>query len=627
VNSQEPNEPRGWLLLLLLLVVLAGIYAPTLGAPLVWDDSRLILESPAIRSLDLRHAFLEPFWFGVPGEAGSAAFFRPLSSLSLGLDYHIHGDNPAGYHLSNVVFHLLSTSTLFALLRRRGSRASAAVVLTLCWACLPRLTEGVAWISGRGDVLAGMFTLFSLLAYRAGSLPRLALAGVLALCAVLSKESGLAAFAALGVLELARRRADPKQAASALGWLCLGLPALIYGALRLNAGASAGDGLPLPPGLHAWAILEALGRYAGMLLDPFQPRTFMGRIGKPDFAFVALGGLVVVSGVWLAGRLRYASAETRAFTLLGVLPLLLVVHVLRLPVMVVASDRYLYLPTLGLLLAAAPSLARAFELRRWLVGVAVAFGVACAVRTVSRVGDYEEVATFWMAAARGAPREAMPLVELGSAAYRAGCFPEAADFYERALALHDLATPRAVENAALLASVTGKHEQAARLGDVLLQRFPGVAALELRRATIALSALDFEAARVHGVRAAELDHDFKQARGFLHMLVEVRSVWQRVEAGELPLEARLGVEMRALRYPEVVESLRRLLEQPAVDDATLRSGLDFVLRVGTPEDARELFGRYLAQHTPRDRAELGAAVRQRVETAENLRRRLRELPR
>src|SRR5437667_5293491 len=77
VTNAESSEPRGWLLLALLLVVLAAVYAPTLGAPLVWDDTRLILESAPIRSLELRHAFLEPFWPGTPGEPGTIAFFRP----------------------------------------------------------------------------------------------------------------------------------------------------------------------------------------------------------------------------------------------------------------------------------------------------------------------------------------------------------------------------------------------------------------------------------------------------------------------------------------------------------------------------------------------------------------------
>src|SRR5207244_5715598 len=146
VTNAESSEPRGWLLLALWLVVLAAVYAPTLGAPLVWDDTRLILESAPIRSLELRHAFLEPFWPGTPGEPGTIAFFRPLTSLSLGLDYRVHGVNPAGYHLSNVVFHLLSTGALFALLRRRKLAVRQCFVITLCWAFLPRLTEGVAWI-------------------------------------------------------------------------------------------------------------------------------------------------------------------------------------------------------------------------------------------------------------------------------------------------------------------------------------------------------------------------------------------------------------------------------------------------------------------------------------------------
>ena len=618
--------PRGWLLLATLLAVLLVVYAPTLGAPFVWDDSRLVLDSPEIRSLDLGHAFLKPFWFGAPGEAGSSAFFRPLTSLSFGVDYRLHGDNPAGYHLSNLVFHLLSTSALFALLRRRGLGAEAAVALAAWWALLPRLTEGVAWISGRGDTLAGLFALGALVAFRSDNATRLVLAGLLALCSVLSKESGMATFAALGGLYWAAGRDASSRVSRSTAALALGLPLALYAALRLNAGASAGEALPLPKSLRAYATLEAVGRYASMFADAFRPRTFMGRLGRPDWWFVAFGAVALLLLMACLPRLRRAAPETLAYAALLWLPLALVVHVVPLPVTVVASDRYLYLPTLGLVLSVAMSFGAQLASKRWLLALPLTLAVAGAVSVVARVGDYTDEAAFWIAAARGAPREATPVVELGTQAYNAGCYAEASRLYERALLLQDWSSPRGLENAALIASMSGDRVRAAQLGELLLLRFPRVASLELRRARLALAALEFDTARAHARRALSLAPRFKEAWSFLRMLDDVQRVWLQTESGAAPAEARLGVDMRALRYPEAVRTLQGLLAQPATDERVSREGLLFVLRMGRVEDAAALLPLYRVHYPAVDMTPFVNALKARAETAANLRRQLRELP-
>ena len=625
VSVAKPG-PRGWLLLALLLLVVLVCYAPTLGAPFVWDDSRLVLDSPEIRSLDLGHAFSKPFWFGAPGEAGSSAFFRPLTSLSFGVDYRLHGDNPAGYHLSNLVFHLLGTSALFVLLRRRGLGALVAVALAAWWALLPRLTEGVAWISGRGDVLAGLFALGALLAFRPNDAVRLVLAGFLALCSVFSKESGIATFAALGGLYWAAGRDGSSRVSRNTAALALGLPLALYVALRLNAGASAGDALPLPKSQRVYAALEALGRYTSMLVDAFRPRTFMGRLGQPDWWFVALGAATLLLLVGLLPRLRRAAPETLPYVALLLLPLALVVHVIPLPVTVVASDRYLYLPTLGLVLSVAKTFDAGVVAKPWLLALPLALAVMGATEVVSRVGDYTDEAAFWMAAARGAPREATPIVELGTQAYEAGCYAEAARLYERALLLHDRSSPRGLENAALIASMTGDRTRAAQLGERLLRRFPRVASLELRRAGLALAALEFDTARAHANRALALRPHFRQASGFLRMLDEVQRVWLDVESGAAPAEARLGVEMRALRYPEAVSTLQQLLVQPTTDERVSREGVLFVLRVGRIEDASAVLALYRQHYPAVDATPFVNALQDRVAAAANLRRRLRDLP-
>jgi tetratricopeptide (TPR) repeat protein len=625
VSRAARREPRGWLLLTLLLLAVAGVYAPTLGAPFVWDDLRLV-SSPELRRLDLTRAFREPFWFGAPGEAGSSAFFRPLTSLSFGVDYRLHAENAAGYHLSNLAFHLLGTGVLFALLRRRGLSAIVAGALSIWWALLPRLTEGVAWISGRGDVLAGLFALGALWAFRAERAPRLVLAGVLALSSALSKESGLATFAALAVLYGTAPRASAARSARVIGWLALALPLALYAGLRFNAGASAGDALPLRTSLRAYAVLEAVGRYALMVFEPFSSRTFMGRLGQPSWSFVGLGLVVVLAAMTALPRVRRARPDTLAYAALALVPLALVVHVVPLPVTVVASDRYLYLPTLGLVLSVAVVVQRWLAQKRWLLVVPLSLALLGATRTATRVTDYTDETAFWLAAAEGAPREATPLVELGTQAYSAGCYPEATRLYGRALGLNDFASPRGLENAALLASLSGDRARAAQLGDILLRRFPGVASLQLRRAQLALAALDFDSARTHARRASELSPQFTQAKGFLRMLEDVQRVWSLTEAHEAPIEARLGVEMRALRYPEVVATMRELLERPDSDERVVREGLGFVLRVGRVEDARALLRRYRERRPSADLSALVAALQAREQAAANVRHRLRDLP-
>ena len=47
-----------------------------------------------------------------------AEFWHPLTWLSLMFDYQFYGLNPGGYHLTNLILHILSTLLLFWLFNR-----------------------------------------------------------------------------------------------------------------------------------------------------------------------------------------------------------------------------------------------------------------------------------------------------------------------------------------------------------------------------------------------------------------------------------------------------------------------------------------------------------------------------
>ena len=80
----------------------------------------------------------------------------------------MHGLEPAGYHLVNVLLHCTATG-LFAVLCGclfGSQRRLASAVASLLFAAHPIHTEAVAGIVGRADVGAAVFFLLALLCYR-----------------------------------------------------------------------------------------------------------------------------------------------------------------------------------------------------------------------------------------------------------------------------------------------------------------------------------------------------------------------------------------------------------------------------------------------------------------------------
>ncbi len=155
----------------------------------------------------------------------------------------------------------------------------------LLWALFPRLTEAVAWISGRTDVLAGTFVLLALTLWRVNSWSRRSLAALALLFGLLSKEAALSGMLAIAVLEL--RVPDRSWRARLTALLPLGATAAVYAALRISAVGAPLVGSFIPLSRRATAFLEALGRYAAALGDAWRPDAQMGRLMTPSPPFIA----------------------------------------------------------------------------------------------------------------------------------------------------------------------------------------------------------------------------------------------------------------------------------------------------------------------------------------------------
>ena len=94
-----------------------------------------------------------------------SANWHPLTWLSLMLDGQLFQNNPGGYHITNLLFHLANTLLLFGIFVRLTRALWCSVFVAVLFALHPLHVESVAWIAERKDVLSTFFGLLTVWAY------------------------------------------------------------------------------------------------------------------------------------------------------------------------------------------------------------------------------------------------------------------------------------------------------------------------------------------------------------------------------------------------------------------------------------------------------------------------------
>ena len=145
--------------LLLAAVTLAVFWPVRLNDFVNYDDPGYVTENSYVkRGLT---------WEGAVWalRTGHAANWHPLTWFSHMLDVQLFGLNPAGHHLSNLLFHIANTMLVFLLLRRATGATWRSAFVAALFAVHPLHVESVAWVAERKDVLSTFFGLLALGAY------------------------------------------------------------------------------------------------------------------------------------------------------------------------------------------------------------------------------------------------------------------------------------------------------------------------------------------------------------------------------------------------------------------------------------------------------------------------------
>ncbi|HUN54675.1 MAG TPA: tetratricopeptide repeat protein [Smithella sp.] len=145
--------------IVLTLITLAVFWQVTLYDFITFDDPVYITQNSHIQS--------GITWNGFCWALGTRYYslWHPLVWLSFMFDYQLHGLNAGGYHVTNLILHILSTLLLFWLFNRMTGAIWRSAFIAAFFALHPLHVESVAWISERKDVLSAFFWMLTLCLY------------------------------------------------------------------------------------------------------------------------------------------------------------------------------------------------------------------------------------------------------------------------------------------------------------------------------------------------------------------------------------------------------------------------------------------------------------------------------
>lgn len=156
---------RKGILIFIIIAACVACYLNALFAGFVWDDNIFIVPNPYMQSFRfLPKFFAHDFWH-IGLKSTASQYYRPLLAASFMLDASLWKQDPFGYHLSNIIFHTLTSIVLFLFFDLLLKERVIAFFSALIFSVHPLHAEVVSFVSGRVDSLPLFFVLLSLLLY------------------------------------------------------------------------------------------------------------------------------------------------------------------------------------------------------------------------------------------------------------------------------------------------------------------------------------------------------------------------------------------------------------------------------------------------------------------------------
>lgn len=444
------------------LIALAGfgVYANTLRSPFLWDDEPLVTANAYIRS----PAYLEKIFTEDIGAGSGTKYhsYRPVQVATYLADYMVWGLKAAGYHLTSIIFHILTALSLFWLIQILFGDMLLAFSTAILFELSPLHTEAVAYVSSRSDLLAGLFLLLSFIFYiktlKKNNFFLLCAMAASYLAALLSKETAMI-FPAIAIIYhlLFTERVRPVPAAAiallTAAYLVFRTTALSALLTHLISPDTALQRLP--------GVFVALWSYARLLVAPFGLHM---EYGMRLFSFTdprAVAGIAIFALlIWAIVR-SWRRNVIVAFSCLWFVVTLAPLSNIY-PINAYMAEHWLYMPSIGFFLLVSCGLRGMYEKPQWrsaaiilFAGLSIFYGIFTARQNVY----WSDPVVFYERTLRYAPDSPIMHLNLGNTYLALGRREDALAEYRKTIDLSPK-NAKAYQNIGFLLDGMGKSDEA-----------------------------------------------------------------------------------------------------------------------------------------------------------------------
>ena len=401
--SFEDYFSNTWVTVIILASITFMVYARTLSLEYTkLDDSIFIVENAQYNS-DAKN-------IGVSFQRGlfnptKDAYYRPLFLVDFILESRLFGIKPAGYHFTNLLFHIISVILLFLFFKRIKIPPVDSFLLTLIFAVHPVLTQAVAWIPGRNDMLLMIFFLSSfLLLFRYLEKPTpviLLLHSVFLLAALFTKETAVIIPVIIsGFLLFFLKCNWRKIVLPLISWVAA---IAIWLLVRSTATLAKNWLSPMEMLLTGMERLVVILQYLGKIFFPVNLTVF-----PMTGDITIIWGILALTG--LLALIIYSRSYTKPLTYLGIFWFI----IFLVPVLIVPKtlndqvfEHRLYLPIIGILiiLSQAVPFSGTFN-QKIKYGIVFAIAAVFMIQSFIRSSYFSDPVTFWTHAVNGSPHSA-----------------------------------------------------------------------------------------------------------------------------------------------------------------------------------------------------------------------------
>ena len=430
--------------IIFLVIAATAVYATSLGGDFVYDDKPMITAYEFVQDIgNVPAAFVSP-----TSIYGNVNYYRPLQTVSYMVDYFLWGELPAGFHVTNILFHVLAVILVYAFIMTLFREKTVAFMAALMFAVHPVHTTVVSYIAGRADAMLCVFTLGALTLYirfRYGGkgIAYYAFSILFFVLALTTKETAMIIPVVIALFDSYGRRFTRLEAGPRPGpyqsafWVILAAYVL-FRMMRMSffvEGAMA----PFP---FANRLITAPYNMAQYLRLTFFPNDLhMGR--QPWIAGSLFEGKVLVSIIVIALVAFFAHRSRSSekpvwfglcwFTVM-ILPTLNIIT----PLFYTIAENWLYVPSIGLFLAIAWLANRAYKKlassslpvsRYGITAVMAVYILTMAAITTNHNKVWKDEITLGMNALRFSPREFKIYNNIGVEYLSRGQLDEAEEYF------------------------------------------------------------------------------------------------------------------------------------------------------------------------------------------------------